>query len=104
MLKTFYLWLEYRDATYYVAWTPYQDLNPLIVISKIGHEETGSLIRSSSTPLNVQFHFEEPMNYQEVQRFLEERAEHEFKVLSKVRQHYRFIHGKGVDPTKFSTI
>lgn len=104
MLKTFSLWLEDRDAIYYVAWTPHQEHGPIIAISNTGHDEIGRLIKAARVPLNVQFHFEEPMSYQQIQQFLDERAAYETKVLSKFRQKYIFLHGQGVNPNKFNTL
>jgi hypothetical protein len=109
-MKSFFDWVEsyyrndweredaVRSATYYVAWTPTQEVRPMVIVSVLGEDELGELLRSSAVGTRgIQFHFEEPMDYRAMRRFLDELADYEYKRLSRVGESFKFLYGKGVD-------
>ena len=94
-----------RSATYYVAWTPTQLVRPMFAVSVLGEDELGGLLRSSAVgTLGVQFHFEEPMDYRAMRRFLDGLADYEYKRLSRVGESFKFLYGRGVDSGRINTL
>ena len=87
------------DKTYYVAWTPYIDVGSVVAISINGLDEAVKLA-TEATPLNVQVISESPMTYSQIQDFLEDLADREIER----SMSFRFLHGEGVNPKRFTTL
>jgi hypothetical protein len=76
----------------------------MVAVSILGEDELGELLRSSAVGTRgIQFHFEEPMDYQAMMRFLEGLADYEYKVLSRAGDSFKFLYGKGVVSGRINT-
>lgn len=100
MKANFIQWLNegYMDQTYYIAWTPFNQSDGVVAISILGQQEAVKLA-TDATPFLMQVISEPPMNYEAITKFLDELANKEKSGLR-----FRFLHGQGIDPKRFSTL
>jgi len=83
--------------TYYVSWTPHQ-YDPIVAVSIKGEEESLKL-STGRTPLNVQVITEKAMTYKQMQSFLDDLADREFRN----KETSSILYGEGVDPKRITT-
>ena len=88
----------YKD-TYYVSYTIHSDVHRYIAVSIESFDESDKLI-AKNTPMLVQFTHEQPMNYKQMEIFLDKVAQLE----TKGNFNYKFLYGNGVDKNRINTI